>query len=165
MNRLINETEKEFIIKIKQLHLTKENFKLVRFGDYFEKIVIPSKLTYDKNKVVCSKECKEYFHVPFYLATGNKHPDYYIHEQPSYVNTLNYRLIMLLFTGFCYEIDEHEFAINGHNSNTILRCLNPDVNLMVTCLLLSRKFKTAFSWSKPAIFSRIKDENVFVYLN
>ena len=36
---------------------------------------------------------------------------------------------------------------------------------MVTCLLLSRKFKTAFNWSKPAIFSRIKDENVFVYLN
>ena len=165
MNWLVDETENEFIIKIKQLNLKKENFKLVRFGDYFEKIVIPSKLTYDKNKVVCSKECKEYFHVPFYLATGNKHPDYYIHEQPSYVNTFNYRLIMLLFTGFCYEINEHEFAINGHNSNTVLRCLNQDVNLMVTCLLLSRKFKAVFSWSKQAIFSRIKDENVFVYLN
>ena len=165
MNWLVDETENEFIIKIKQLNLKKENFKLVRFGDYFEKIVIPSKLTYDKNKVVCSKDRRKYFHVPFYLATGNKHPDYYIHEQPSYVNTLNYRLIMLLFTGFCYEINEHEFAINGHNSNTILRCLNPDVNLMITCLLLSRKFKTMFSWSKQAIFSRIKDENVFVYLN
>ena len=131
MNWIIDETENEFIIKIKQLNLKKENFKLVRFGDYFEKIVIPSKLTYDKNKVVCSKDRGKYFHVPFYLATGNKHPDYYIHEQPSYVNTLNYRLVMLLFTGFCYEIDEHEFAINGHNSNTVLRCLNPDVNLMV----------------------------------
>ena len=36
---------------------------------------------------------------------------------------------------------------------------------MVTCLLLSKKFKAVFSWSKQAIFSRIKDENVFVYLN
>ena len=165
MNWLIDETEDEFIIKIKQLNLKKENFKLVRFGDYFEKIVIPSKLTYDKNKVACSKDSKEYFCVPFYLATGNKHPDYYIHEQPSYVNTFNYRLIMLLFTGFCYEINEHEFAINGHNSNTVLRCLNPDVNLMVTCLLLSKKFKVMFNWNKQAIFSRIKDEKVFVYLN
>ena len=65
MNWLIDETENEFIIKIKQLNLKKENFKLVRFSDYFEKIVIPSKLTYDKNKVACSKDSKEYFHVPF----------------------------------------------------------------------------------------------------
>ena len=36
---------------------------------------------------------------------------------------------------------------------------------MVTCLLLSKKFKAVFSWSKQAIFSRIKDENVFIYLN
>ena len=65
MNWLINETENEFIIKIKQLNLKKENFKLVKFSDSFEKVVIPSKLTYDKNKVVCNKDSKEYFHVPF----------------------------------------------------------------------------------------------------
>ena len=38
MNWLIDETENEFIIKIKQLNLKKENFKLVKFSDYFEKI-------------------------------------------------------------------------------------------------------------------------------
>ena len=38
MNWIIDETENEFIIKIKQLNLKKENFKLVRFGDYFEKV-------------------------------------------------------------------------------------------------------------------------------
>ena len=94
MNWLVDETENEFIIKIKQLNLKKENFKLVRFGDYFEKIVIPSKLTYNKNKVACSKDSKEYFCAPFYLATGNKHLDYYINEQPSYVNTLNYWFLL-----------------------------------------------------------------------
>ena len=56
MNWIIDETENEFIIKIKQLNLKKENFKFVRLDNYFEKIVIPSKLTYDKNKVVCSKD-------------------------------------------------------------------------------------------------------------
>ena len=94
MNWLINETENKFIIKIMQLTLKKENFKLVRFNDYFEKIVIPSKLTYDKNKVVCSKDRGNYFHMPFYLATGNKHHDYYTNEQPSYVNTLNYWFLL-----------------------------------------------------------------------
>ena len=48
MNWLIDETENEFIIKIKQLNLKKENFKLVRFNDYFEKVafkpIIDSKL-------------------------------------------------------------------------------------------------------------------------
>ena len=48
MNWLIDETENEFIIKIKQLNLKKENFKLVRFGDYFENVafkpIIDSKL-------------------------------------------------------------------------------------------------------------------------
>ena len=52
MNWVIDETENEFIIKIKQLNLKKENFKLVRFGDYFEKIafksIINSKL--EKNR-------------------------------------------------------------------------------------------------------------------
>ena len=38
MNWLIDETENEFIIKIKQLNLKKENFKLVRFGDYFKQV-------------------------------------------------------------------------------------------------------------------------------
>ena len=38
MNWIIDETEDEFIIKIKQLNLKKENFKLVRFGDYFKQV-------------------------------------------------------------------------------------------------------------------------------
>ena len=61
MNWIIDETENEFIIKIKQLNLKKENFKLVRFGDYFEKIVIPSKLTYDKTRSCVVKIAKSIF--------------------------------------------------------------------------------------------------------
>ena len=75
MNWLVDETENEFIIKIKELNLKKENFKLVRFGDYFEKV--KPKFCIDN----LNNLCKGPF--PHFGARNQDKPD-------CYVNVYNY---------------------------------------------------------------------------
>ena len=160
MNWLINETENEFIIKIKQLNLKKENFKLVRFGDYFEKVafkpIMDSKL---ENKPgiyphVTSTSLNNgvKFYSDFWNVKASKsNPIISINNDGS--------------AGYTF-IQTHDFSANSHVK--LFKPKNNELNLTITCLLLTNQFKKIkYSFNQPTLSMLTCDFNydVFVYFN
>ena len=154
MNWLIDETENEFIIKIKQLNLKKENFKLVKFSDYFEKVK-PKFCINNLNNL-----CKGPF--PHFGAKNQNKPD-------CYVNVYNYEddnLIRLNkmgnSAGYCYT-QNGNCAVN--NNCLCYKLKNNELNLKVTSLLLTNQFKKIYSYARPLNTSVLQTTECYVYLN
>ena len=154
MNWIIDETENEFIIKIKQLNLKKENFKLVRFGDYFEKV----KPRFNINNL--NNLCKGPF--PHFGARNQDKPD-------CYVNVYNYEddnLIRLNkmgnSAGYCY-VQNGNCAVN--NNCLCYKLKNNELNLSITSLLLTNQFKKVYNYARPLNASVLQTTECYVYLN
>ena len=154
MNWLIDETENEFIIKIKELNLKKENFKLVRFGDYFEKV--KPKFCIDN----LNNLCKGPF--PHFGARNQDKPD-------CYVNVYNYEddnLIRLNkmgnSAGYCY-VQNGNCAVN--NNCLCYKLKNNELNLSITSLLLTNQFKKVYNYARPLNASILQTTECYVYFN
>ena len=154
MNWIIDETENEFIIKIKQLNLKKENFKLVKFGDYFEKV----KPRFNIDNL--NNLCKGPF--PHFGARNQDKPD-------CYVNVYNYEddnLIRLNkmgnSAGYCY-VQNGNCAVN--NNCLCYKLKNNELNLKVTSLLLTNQFKKIYNYARPLNASVLQTTKCYVYLN
>ena len=156
MNWLIDETENEFIIKIKQLNLKKENFKLVKFSDYFEKIKPEITFTLRETN-------KNSGPIPLLSSTCRnngivKHINCYsidLKEESLVINKNG-------SVGYCFV---HSGKIAITTDVCVFKCLNKSINLRVSSILLTNQLRKQFNWSNKINDIRLKQLECYVYFD
>ena len=161
MNWIIDETENEFIIKIKQLNLKKENFKLVRFGDYFKQV----KKTVNYSYTSTGENTGIYPHViSTSLNNGVKFYSDFWNIKASKSNPI-ISINNDGSAGYTF-IQTRDFSANSHVK--LFKPKNNELNLIITCILLTNQFKKIkYSFNQPTLSMLTHDFNydVFVYFN
>ena len=156
MNWIIDETENEFIIKIKQLNLKKENFKLVRFGDYFEKIkperIFTIRETNQNNGSIplLSSTCKNNGIVKYITCYSID-----LKEESLVINKNG-------SVGYCFV---HSGKIAITTDVCVFKCLNKSINLSISSMFLTNQLRKQFNWSKKINDIRLNQLECYVYFN
>ena len=159
MNWIIDETENEFIIKIKQLNLKKENFKLVRFGDYFKQVKKTVNYSYtstgENTGIYPLYSCKK---LDKGVAKYVRNPEYIPrHGVLVIVRTRN------ATCGYCNYCFKPLAWISS--SVYVYRPKFSNINLFVTSMILTRTISPKHLNIDTFNNNQLENRNVFVYLD
>ena len=81
-----------------------------------------------------------------------------------HINENNDLLLTLTFNGLCNPIKYKTFVIVGHNHLIIMKS-NIQIDLDINSKIIRLQLKHLFDFNEMLAYDKIKDVNIFIYLN